>query len=118
MIRRACAAPMPSCSRSTRNQATSSAGLATILAAAEVLDVGRLGEPQPAVLHERDAAGRQLYLQHVAVMRRAHQHRLVVQFRCRTSWASRIRAQISRACVASSWQRTEHREPRRPRGPR
>jgi hypothetical protein len=34
MIRRACAAPMPSCSRSTRNQATSSAGLATILAAA------------------------------------------------------------------------------------
>ena len=33
MIRRACTGPMPSCSRSTRNQATSSAGLATTRAA-------------------------------------------------------------------------------------
>ena len=41
--------------------------------------MGRLGEAQPAVLHERDAASRQLYLQHVAVVRRADQHGLVAQ---------------------------------------
>ena len=45
----------------------------------EVLDVGGVGEPQPAELHVRDLPRAQLDLQHVAVMRGANQHRLVAQ---------------------------------------
>ena len=41
--------------------------------------MGGLGEPQPAVLDERDAAYRQLHFQHVAVPGGAHQHGLVAQ---------------------------------------
>ena len=46
-----------------------------------VLHVRRLQELQPAVLHERDVAARQLHLQQVAVVRRAEQHRLLLQRR-------------------------------------
>ena len=45
----------------------------------EVADVGGLGEPQAAVLDERDAAGRELDLEHVTVVRGAHEHGLVAQ---------------------------------------
>ena len=45
----------------------------------EVLDVRRLEELQPAVLHERHAARGQLHLEQVAVVGGPHQHRLVDQ---------------------------------------
>jgi hypothetical protein len=45
----------------------------------QVLDVRRLEELQPAVLHERDVAPHQLELQPVAVVAGAEQHRLVAQ---------------------------------------
>ena len=80
MIRRACTGPMPSCSRSTPEPGHVVGGIGDHPGGRqEVLDVGRLGEPQPAVLHERDAAGGQLHLQHVAVVRRPHQHGLLAQ---------------------------------------
>ena len=45
----------------------------------EILDVRGLEEPQPAVLHVRDVPARQLELEQVAVVRGAHQHRLLAQ---------------------------------------
>ena len=45
----------------------------------QVLDVRGLEEPQPAVLHVRDAPARQLELEQVAVVRGAHEHRLLAQ---------------------------------------
>ena len=45
----------------------------------EVLDVRGLEELQPPELDERDVAGGELDLQQVAVVRRPHQHRLVLQ---------------------------------------
>jgi hypothetical protein len=44
-----------------------------------VLDVGGLEELEPAVLHERDIAPRQLQLQARAVRRGAKQHRLLLE---------------------------------------
>ena len=45
----------------------------------EILHVRGFEEPQPAVLHVRDAPARQLELEQVAVVRGAHQHRLLAQ---------------------------------------
>ena len=49
----------------------------------QILHVGGLEEPQPAVLHVGDAAARELELEQVAVVRGPDQHRLLPQLRCR-----------------------------------
>ncbi len=45
----------------------------------EILDVRRLGELQPAVFHERDAAGGQFDLKHITMVRGPDEHRLLAQ---------------------------------------
>ena len=106
MIRRACAAPMPSCSRSTRNQATSSAGLATILAAARksLTWAASVNRSPPYLMNGMPRAASSISSTSLWCAARTS-----TAWSCRSvpdSWASRTRAQISRACVASSWQRT------------
>ena len=45
----------------------------------QILDVRGFEEPQPAVLHVGDAPARQLELEQIAVVRGAHEHRLLAQ---------------------------------------
>jgi len=55
-----------------------------------------LGELQAAVLHERDSPGRQLYLQHVAVVRGPHEHGLLAQVQARLVRVEHPRADLAR----------------------
>ena len=107
MTRRACTGPMPSCSRSSRNQARSSAGLATTRAAARksltwAASVNRsppyLTNGMLRALTARSPARRCGAPRGPAPPGRAAS--------APASWAASTRAQISRAWVASSWQRT------------
>ena len=106
MNRRACTGPIPSCSRSSRNQARSSAGLVTTRAAAmkSLTCAASVNRMPPYLMNG---------------MRRTDSSisstSLCVAARISTAWsrrsapasrASSTRPQISRAWVASSWQRT------------
>ena len=95
MTRCASTGPMPSCSRTSRNQASSIGGIGHHPGRGEeVLHVRGLGEPQSAVLHVRDAARGQLDFQQVAVVRGPDQHRLLLERHARLILGQHSRADL------------------------
>ena len=76
-----------------------------------VLHVRGLQELQPAVLHERDVAPRQLHLEQVRVMRRAEQHGLLLERHALLAMPQHAPAHEV-ALLGLVQARAEHRHPR------
>ncbi len=105
--------PIPSCSRSSRNQAISSSGLSSSRTRGdEVLDVRGFQELQTAVLDEGHASSGQLHLEQIAVVGGPHQNGLSLERPALLGARQESCPPPARASADASWQRTS-----RGRGP-